>query len=128
MKPRYRYILSGIVGEDEPVSNFRLIAGNHIASRYHGATAIRIAIPDDMTIDTFPGDAYATTDDPRTIGALGYDVLGYHAVKRRWLVINDFKGVHPHAIHLDRDDRFRLSPDEHMAYYGIPHTQTERMT
>lgn len=119
MKTRYRYILSGIVGEDEPVSNFRLIAGNHIASRHHGATAIRIAIPDDMVLDTFPGDAYATTDDPRTIGALGYDVLGYHAVKRRWLILNDYKGVQPHAIRLVHDARFRLSPDEQLTHYGV---------
>lgn len=115
--PRYRYILGGIVDIHAPMHHFRLIAGNSIKPDYHGKTAIRFQLPEDMELTKYSCDSYSTTEDTRTLSQIGYDVLGYHALKKRWIVINDYKGIQPHAIILDRDPRFKMTHDEYLCYY-----------
>ena len=92
---RYRYILNGLVSGEDKISRFRLIAGNNIKSKYDGAFAIRVNIPDDLQLTKYSCDPYSKTDDPRTINELGYDVLIWYEKQRKWKVHNELKGINP---------------------------------
>lgn len=99
-RKKYRYVLTGLVDENEPISNFRLIAGNNIGSKYSGATAIRVQIPDDLLLTKYSCDLYATTEDNRTINELGYDVIAYNENTNKWVVLNELKGEQPHEMNV----------------------------
>ena len=64
---KYRYITSGAVEFDKPVSTYRLAAGNSIRNEL---VLLRVTIPDDMALTKEPGCGYAVTDDPRLVSDL----------------------------------------------------------
>lgn len=116
---RYRYILSGVVEAEEPLSNFRLVAGNKLMGQLD---AIRVTLPDNITLDKCPCDSYSTTEDKRTIGSLDYDVL--IRIDDKWKIRNDLKQYQPHEYHriLAKEglrgavDRSYLTPDKYKSY------------
>ena len=72
MSKKYRYITSGIVSPDEPVSNFKLIGPSNMTP---GADGIRIEIPDDIELEKLSCDPYSTTGDRRPIRELNPAVM-----------------------------------------------------
>jgi hypothetical protein len=97
---KYRYILNGIVLGENKISDFRLIAANNIKSKYNGSVAIRVNIPDDLTLTKYSCDPYSTTNDQRTINELGYDILIWDSKKKKWEIHNQFKGTRPCDIRI----------------------------
>jgi hypothetical protein len=95
MKKRYRYVLNGVALGTDKLSDFRLIAANKICPGYDGETALRVVIPDDVKLTKYSCDPYSTTDDPRTLDELGYDVLMWHEKTGKWKVHNELKGIRP---------------------------------
>lgn len=64
MVKRYRYILCGLVSPDEPVTNFRLIAGNKIGTDVTSSKfVIRITIPEGIRLNKEECDLYSTWPD-----------------------------------------------------------------
>lgn len=90
---RVRYILNGCVKPYDKICNYRLISANNISSHN---SAIRVNIPDDMTLEKLSCDCYSTTDDTRTIAELGYDVIV--KINKNWHIMNEFKNIEPHEI------------------------------
>ena len=90
---RYRYILCGLLNENDEISKFRLIAGNKLKSLEYTDSAIRVKIPDDLILEKYSCDEYSTTVDNRTIKELGYDVLV--KFNGKWRIYNKLKGVRP---------------------------------
>lgn len=99
-RKRYRYVLNGVAMGTDKLSRFRLIAANNIKPDYDGETALRVNIPDDVKLIKYSCDPYSTTNDPRTLDELGYDVLIWRKEKRKWEVHNEFKGFQPCDITL----------------------------
>lgn len=91
---RYRYITSGIVDTNGPISNYRLIASNNLGNSH---SAIRVRIPTDLKLIKYSCDPYSTTEDKRTINQLGYDII--IKLNGKWVVKNDLKGNQQHTFH-----------------------------
>lgn len=70
MVKRVRYIGSGLADPDDPVSDFRLVAGC-ILGRTNTSEALRIDLPANLELDKCKGDRYSTTKDSRTLEQLG---------------------------------------------------------
>ncbi|PAE87742.1 hypothetical protein [Shouchella clausii] len=97
-QPRYRYVLnSGAVGSDS-ISKYPLISGPQMLESRHGAIALRVCIPEDLTLVKNDYDKYSTTNDTRTLDELGYDFMIRDDKKGKWVVRNEFKGQHPYDI------------------------------
>lgn len=99
MRKRYRYILNGMALGKDKISDFRLLAGNNISSKYDGEVALKVNIPEDLKLTKYSCDPYSTTDDNRTLDELGYDVLIWYEKDKKWKIHNEFKGVMPCDIH-----------------------------
>lgn len=56
----YRYITCGLVSPDDPVSNFRLIAGRNLNN---ADCVIRITLPDHVSLRKYACDTYSTCED-----------------------------------------------------------------
>ena len=69
-KNRIRYITCGVANQDEPISNFRLIAGCTFGY-INACSALRVELPPDLKLIRSKWDRYSTTDDPRTLHQLG---------------------------------------------------------
>lgn len=69
-KPRVRYILSGLANPDEPISCFRLVAATMLRGD-SDHEALRVVLPDDLTLNKYTCDSYSTTEDARTLQELG---------------------------------------------------------
>lgn len=87
---RHRYIFCGLL-EDHKISSFRLIAN----TKYSGGQLVRVNIPDDLKLYSYPYDGYSTTDDNRTIDDLGYDC--YILFNWKWRKFNWLKNLEPHS-------------------------------
>ena len=74
---RYRYITNGMCSPAEPICNFRLVSHKEIRTiaKEPGRTYYRVNIPYDLSLIKYECDKYSTTDDKRTIGELGYDIV-----------------------------------------------------
>lgn len=81
-----KFILCGLVKGSDKVSDFRLV---HNARRYCLGTCVRVNIPDDLTLCTYPRDGYSTTPDNRTLDELGWDC--YVVFKGVWRRFNWLK-------------------------------------
>lgn len=90
---RYRYITCGAADLDDPVSNYRLIAGRNLL----GNEAIRIAIPDDLAIVKYPCDSYGTTYDGRKLRDL--DPKAMAKIGGRWKEVPWLLSVPMHRWH-----------------------------
>ncbi|MBP1308989.1 hypothetical protein JOD82_002009 [Paenibacillus sp. 1182] len=93
MRKQCRYVLNGCAVGSDPISDFRLIAGNNVKSKYDGSIALRVNIPADLELTKYSCDPYSTTNDKRTLDELGYDVLVWREGK--WKVVNQYKGTRP---------------------------------
>lgn len=74
---RYRYITCGRCSPTEQISSFRIIS-NVILGRLRkpvGSVIYRVHIPDDLKLEKYDCDEYATTHDPRTLEQLGCDIM-----------------------------------------------------
>jgi hypothetical protein len=91
---RHRYILNGVALGEDKISDFRLIAATNMISEYKHV-ALRVNIPDDLTLTKCSCDPYSTTTDQRTLNELGYDILVWYEKERKWKVHNEFKGTKP---------------------------------
>lgn len=74
---RYRYITNGSCNPTEPIYKFRLISHRVIGStaKVAGSYFYRVNIPDDLQLTKYWCDPYSTTNDTRTIGELGFDII-----------------------------------------------------
>lgn len=90
-----RFILCGLVNGSDKVSDFRLVCN---VRRYCGGYCIRVNIPDDMEISTFPGDGYSVTSDNRILDDLGWDC--YIVFNGEWRKFNWLKCLQPHEWYL----------------------------
>lgn len=99
-RSRYRYITNGTVVGSDPITHFRLIAGNNMSVPYHGATALRVRIPKDLQLTKYSCDPYSTTNDKRTLDELGYDFMIRDETKKKWVIKNEFKGTRPCDVDL----------------------------
>ncbi len=86
---RHRYILCGMVSGSDKLSDFRLISKLDPDED----SFIRVNIPDDVKLNTFPGDGYSTTDCDKTLDELGYDC--YIKYRNKWLKTNELKPYNP---------------------------------
>lgn len=100
-KSRYRYITNGTAVGTDPIKDFRLIGVASKLEQYHGATALRVRIPQDLALTKYSCDSYSTTSDPRTLDELGYDVLVRDQTKNQWVIRNEFKGLRPCDVSLE---------------------------
>ena len=66
---RYRYVLGGAEVLTKPISTLRLISSQALHQTPQ-ITAIRILIPNDLTLNKAPGEIYSTTQDTRLINEL----------------------------------------------------------
>lgn len=98
-RKRYRYILCGVVSEEDKISDFRLIAANNVKPNYNNFSAIKVEIPEDMKLEKWSCDPYSTTYDNRKIGELPYDVVIWDMKKQKWIIRNDLKGINPCDFH-----------------------------
>ena len=73
---KYRYITASCEPTDK-ICEFRLISHREInkGTNYPGKKIHRIKIPNDLQLEKWSCDTYATTKDTRTIEELGYDVI-----------------------------------------------------
>ena len=92
---RYRYITNGCALGSDSICRFRLIASNSINPEFSGSIVLRVVIPTDLKLEKYNCDSYSTTDDKRTLDALGYDILSWNASKGKWIKHNEFKGTMP---------------------------------
>lgn len=67
-RKRYRYIACGLCSISDPISDFRLLAGNVISDVSYNC--IRIEIPEDMELEKYDCDSYSTTQSNIKIGDL----------------------------------------------------------
>lgn len=86
---RHRYILCGMVSGSDKLSDFRLIS----KLTPDEDSIIRVNIPDDVKLNTYPGDGYSTTDCDKTLDELGYDC--YIKYRNKWLKTNELKPYNP---------------------------------
>lgn len=98
---RCRYITNGTAVGTDPIKDFRLVGVASKLEKYHGATALRVRIPRDLTLTKYSCDSYSTTNDPRTLDELGYDFLVRDQTKNQWVVRNEFKGMRPCDVSLE---------------------------
>lgn len=92
-QPRRRYITTGIVDYDGPISAYRLIASNNLGN---ADNCIRVTLPPDLILKKSSCDGYSTTEDQRSLNELGYDIMV--KLNGRWTVFNDLKPIQPHEI------------------------------
>ena len=97
-RKKYRYILTGIVKGTDKISDFRLVSANNVKPYYHGSSALKVSIPSDLELTKYSCDSYSTTTDSRTLDELGYDVLIWNNVDKKWEVHNEFKHLNPHEF------------------------------
>ncbi len=73
---KYRYIIASCKPTDK-ICEFRLISHREInkGANYPGKKIYRVRIPDNLILNKWSCDTYATTEDTRTIEELGYDVI-----------------------------------------------------
>lgn len=73
---RYRYIKASCTPTDK-ICKFRLLSHRIIntLTHYPGDKIFRVYIPDDLKLEKYSCDIYATTEDTRTIEELGYDII-----------------------------------------------------
>ncbi len=91
---RSKFILCGLVKGSNKVSDFRLV---HNVRRYCLGGCVRVNIPDDLTLCTYPRDRYSTTPDNRTLDELGWDC--YVVFKGEWRRFNWLKQLNPCEWH-----------------------------
>lgn len=111
-RPRYRYILSGGVKPTDPIGDYRLVAANHIDPEYGGMDVIRVTLPDDLVLEKWACDPYATTNDRRRLEELECVRLAYSAPLDRFVALDAAIGDEVDLIH-DPDfagQRLRLKP------------------
>ena len=94
-RKKYRYILNGVALGSDKIGDFRLIGANNIKPSYHGYSALRVQIPDDLELEKWKCDSYSTTRDERTLDELGYDVMLWNEHKKKWEIYNELKGIRP---------------------------------
>ena len=87
---RHRYIFCGTAKGTDKICDYRLLSS---CTKYSCGSFIRVNIPDDMKLDTFPYDGYSTTDDQRTLDELGYDC--YFLFNGKWRKFNELKKYPP---------------------------------
>ena len=114
---RHRYILCGMVSGSDKLSDFRLISKLTPDEN----SIIRVNIPDDVKLSTFPGDGYSTTDCDKTLDELGYDC--YIKYRNKWLKTNELKSYDPadwhevleygYNIHMVTGMGYGTAEDEH---------------
>lgn len=107
---KYRYILSGLVSFDNPISYYRLIANNNMGDIHN---AIRVSIPDDMILTKYSCDSYSTTDDQRLLKDLETDVV--IKINGKWIIDNQLKKYQPHEYEkglqeLYPEKKYRIAP------------------
>ena len=91
---KHKYIYCGTTAGTDQICNFRLI---HKCTRRGGTSFIRVNIPDDLELNTFPGDGYSTTQDTRTLEEVGYDI--YIIYENQYVKANELKPYPPHKWH-----------------------------
>lgn len=67
MTKKYRYIISGCVSPDEPISRYHLLAPQIVTKQWNGCSsieseAIRVDVTD-LKLNKYSGDMYSTVDD-----------------------------------------------------------------
>ena len=77
MKKRYRYITCGRMDIKDPISKYRLISNRIVGKldRYAGWHCYRVWLPEDLILEKWSCDEYATTNDTRTLEECGYDIM-----------------------------------------------------
>lgn len=91
---RSKFILCGTVKGSDKVSDFRLV---HNVRHYCLGECVRVNIPDDMHISTYPRDGWSICHDNRTLDNVGWDC--YIVYKGEWRKFNWLKCLEPHEWH-----------------------------
>ena len=86
-----KFILSGLVSGSDKISGFRLV---HNVRKYSSGKCVRVNIPGDLILQTYPGDGYSITSDNRTLDNLGWDC--YVVFKGEWRRFNWLKQLNPY--------------------------------
>ena len=112
-----------MVSGSDKLSDFRLIS--KLAPNED--SIIRVNIPDDVKLSTFPGDGYSTTDCDKTLDELGYDC--YIKYRNKWLKTNELKSYDPadwhevleygYNIHMVTGMGYGTAEDEHAWWAGL---------
>ena len=100
---KHRYILCGVIWENPEICNYRLVS----KPTYSLGEFVRVNIPNDLELDSYPGDGYSTTSDKRTVHELGCDC--YILFKGRWRKFNYLKKFEPHQWFLVLEHIFGLN-------------------
>lgn len=74
---KYRYIISPQCRPEDAICAFRLISHRVIGlvAKEPGRTYYRVHIPEDLKLEKYSCDEYATTEDKRTLAELGCDAV-----------------------------------------------------
>lgn len=123
---RHRYITSGLCEPTDPVCNYRLISHREIGSvaKEVGRILYRVNIPDNLKLEKWACDTYATTNDKRTIRELGYDyIVTMHDGKRKRFP----KEADVNAIAKEEVEKWRelLYKDYNSAYHPYPKSEED---
>jgi hypothetical protein len=86
-----KFILCGLVNGSDKISGFRLV---HNVRKYSSGQCVRVNIPEDLILQTYPGDGYSITSDNRTLDNLGWDC--YVVFKGKWRRFNWLKQLYPY--------------------------------
>lgn len=126
---RYRYILSRNCKPSDSICDFRLISHREIGAvaREAGRSFYRVCIPSDLQLEKYSCDPYATTNDTRTIGELGFDIIMTMWDGSRKILP---KGADVEAISKEQFQKWResLFKSPKTAYRPYPPTENDHIS